>query len=88
MKSIASSARVVNWILCDDWPFEEVEEAITNIGRDKDRKRLCAQRLFDRLMFIKSLRIKERNASANHERVREFETFGHDVEVRQTGPFW
>ena len=32
--------------------FEEVEEAITGFGRDKDRKRLYTQRLFNRLMFI------------------------------------
>ncbi len=32
--------------------FEEVEEAITGFGRDKDRKRLFTQRLFNRLMFI------------------------------------
>ena len=33
-------------------PFEEVEEAITGFGRDKDRKRLYTQRLFNWLMFI------------------------------------
>ncbi len=32
--------------------FEEVEEAITGFGRDKNRKRLYTQRLFNRLMFI------------------------------------
>ncbi|MGE5110559.1 MAG: Eco57I restriction-modification methylase domain-containing protein [Acidobacteriaceae bacterium] len=32
--------------------FEEVEEAITGFARDKERKRLYTQRLFNRLMFI------------------------------------
>jgi hypothetical protein len=32
--------------------FEEVEESITGFGRDKDRRHLYTQRLFNRLMFI------------------------------------
>ncbi len=32
--------------------FEDVEESITGFGRDKERRRLFTQRLFNRLMFI------------------------------------
>jgi hypothetical protein len=32
--------------------FEEVEESITGFGRDKERRHLYTQRLFNRLMFI------------------------------------
>jgi methylase of polypeptide subunit release factors len=32
--------------------FEEVEESITGFGRDKERRHLFTQRLFNRLMFI------------------------------------
>lgn len=39
--------------------FEEVEEGITGFGRDKDRKRLYTQRLFNRLMFIAFIQKKD-----------------------------